>query len=95
MKRRKWTCWIYTVLSLYGLALALIFAEIEICKSKKWVSLETYEVIQPIKISITLSTVILIMTTIFYHYNEIQIFKFDNSLSPKSTLKVVGFDHFS
>ena len=43
-----------------------------------------YEDLQPVKLTITLSTAVLMMATIFYHYNEIQIFKFDNSLSPKS-----------
>ena len=91
MSRRKWCCWIYTILSLYGLAVALLFAQMEVITRTNFYNnskdlTHWYPAVQPIKATITITTIILIFTTCFYHYNEIQIFKFDNSLSPKSTL---------
>ena len=50
---------------------------------------ESYRsVIEPFRITVSISTAISMILTICYHMNEIQIYKFDNSLSP--TIRIVS-----
>lgn len=50
---------------------------------------ESYKsVIESFRITLSLSTIISMLLTVCYHMNEIQIYKFDNSLSP--TIRIVS-----
>ena len=127
-RKRKWASILTTLLSIYGLLVAFILAEIEIrclegdsgsklkhqyhcdiefqtdnttiedhrqfCGATESVeklkvltdNCTAFGMVNKLRWSITVSTVVTLIFTLMYQYFEIRIFKFDNSLSPSVIL---------